>query len=259
LSFRPTAATLTVLSLLLLVPASPGASAEEDGDSCVDCHSNPNFLVTDRKLYSYFREWESSIHKQEGVSCSDCHGREPSVADKQGSREGDVSASRKRSAVNFKNIPDTCGECHEDIYEGYRKSPHFEHLVAKKEEAQGPNCVTCHGSINAAALNVNTVRESCLRCHNEESENHPEIPDEAKLLLNKFLSIHRYYRYISIRGNADDNIRFFKNLDPQLRDLSVKWHTFELDTIKERTWNVLTLMQEKRKQVRKTQLEERGE
>ncbi len=55
--------------------------------------------------------------------------------------------------MNFRNIPKTCGQCHERIYEGFRESAHFEHLASKDEENLGPNCVTCHGSINATVLN----------------------------------------------------------------------------------------------------------
>ena len=238
-----------VLPILLLLAweVTPAAEAE---DSCVDCHSDRRFLVTNKKLYAYFQEWQFSIHKQEEVSCSDCHGGNPKVPDKDGAHGRDVAESRKASAVNFRNIPATCGQCHDDYLKAYRQSPHFEHLIAKKQEEQGPNCVTCHGSINAAVLNINTVQQACARCHNEETDNHPEIPKEAETILNRFLSIHRFYRYITARAEPGTAQQFFKKADAQIRSLSVGWHGFDLEEIQEKTQSVLRLLKDKRKEVR---------
>jgi nitrate/TMAO reductase-like tetraheme cytochrome c subunit len=221
---------------------------------CVECHSNPDFLVTAKKLYDYFQEWEVSVHRQEDVSCEDCHGGNSEVRDKKRAHGTEVSGGLTvGSAVSFENIPSTCGGCHGDIYEGFRQSNHFAHLRKKKQEKQGPNCVTCHGSINATVLNVNTVQEACQRCHNEETGNHPELPAKASELLDRFLSIHRYYRYIGIRGDPVDTQAFFAVMDQRLRDLSVLWHTFDLPTIDKETRFILDLLKAKRAEVRNLQ------
>jgi nitrate/TMAO reductase-like tetraheme cytochrome c subunit len=228
------------------------APPAEAPNFCVECHSNPDYLVTAKKLYDYFQEWEISVHRQDGVSCEDCHGGNSEVRDKQGAHGAEVSGGLTvGSAVSFANIPSTCGNCHDDIYEGFRKSNHFAHLVKKKQEKQGPNCVTCHGSINATVLNVNTVMKACQRCHNEETQNHPELPAKANDILNRFLSINRYYRYIGIRGDPDDTQAFFAVMDERIRDLSVLWHTFDLPAIDKETRFVLGLLKAKRAEVRK--------
>ena len=244
---RRTLPALLFLCPLLAAPESPAASDVQD--SCVDCHSDPDFLVTNRKLYDYFQKWTESIHKQEDVTCTDCHGGDPGVADKTRSHEGDLQASRQSSAVNFRNVPQTCGECHDEIYDGFRKSSHFEHVVAKKQEDQGPTCVTCHGSINVSVLNVNSVEQTCSRCHNDESENHPDTPEKARSLLNRFLSIHRYYRYIAVRGDPVETREFFEAVDAAIRDLSVTWHTFDLSEIEEKTAAILDTVKQKRGEV----------
>jgi formate-dependent nitrite reductase cytochrome c552 subunit len=205
--------------------------------------------VTNRKLYDYFERWTSSVHKQEDVTCVDCHGGNPEVSDKDAAHAGDLGGAPSSSAINFRNIPRTCGDCHDDIYEGFRKSSHFEHVVAKKQEDQGPTCVTCHGSINVSVLNVTTVEETCTRCHNEESDNHPENATEARALLNRFLSIHRYYRYITVRGDPVETREFFEKIDAQIHDLSVTWHTFDLSKIREETRSVLDSLKHKRQEV----------
>jgi nitrate/TMAO reductase-like tetraheme cytochrome c subunit len=236
--------------------ASAGGETSATGapNSCVECHSNPDFLVTAKKLYDYFKEWEISVHSQDGVSCEDCHGGNSEVRDKTRAHGTEVSGGLTvGSAVSFENIPSTCGECHDDIYKGYRKSNHFAHLLKEKKEKQGPNCVTCHGSINATVLNVNTVTAACQRCHNEETQNHPELPATASDLLNRFLSINRYYRYIGIRGDPVDTQAFFAVMDERIRDLSVLWHTFDLPAIDKETRFVLGLLKAKRAEVRKLQ------
>jgi hypothetical protein len=244
---------LTLLPLAEAFCEGEGAAAGTR-DSCVDCHSNPDFFVTAKKLYDYYQDWDVSIHRQEDVSCEDCHGGNSSARDKKGAHGTEVSGGLGAgSPVSFENIPSTCGGCHDDIYEGFRKSNHFAHLVDKKQEQQGPNCVTCHGSINATVLNVNTVKKTCLRCHNEETKNHPEIPDEASETLNLFLSIQRYYRYIGIRGEPVDTQTFFAVMDKRVRDLSVLWHTFDLPKIDTETRLVLGQLKAKRAEVRDLQ------
>ena len=44
------------LTLLGGVPANAESPAKGE-DSCVACHRNPDFLVRNKKLYDYFRDW----------------------------------------------------------------------------------------------------------------------------------------------------------------------------------------------------------
>ncbi len=247
--------------IALVLPGLLSASSEaqtqaEERDYCVECHSNPKFLVTNKKLYDYFQQWASSVHRQEDVSCMDCHGGDGTASDKTEAHGGAVAEAVEASGVNFKNIPDTCGGCHEGILEGFQKSAHFEHVVAKEQVAQGPTCVTCHGSINVGILNVNSVEEACARCHNQESDNHPENPAKARLILSRFLSIHRFYRYITIRIEPEEARAFFEDIDRRLQRLSVTWHTFDLPKIEEEVDEVLSVLKVKRDEVRRKRAEQ---
>jgi len=164
-SVLPLLAVGLVAWALLILDAGVGSAEESAEDSCVECHGDPDFLFTNKKLHDYFQIWKDSTHAQEGVSCSDCHGGNSDASGKKAAHLDDVGGEESAgSAVNFRNIPDTCGTCHEEIYEGFRESDHFDHLVRKKQEKQGPNCVTCHGSLNVVVLNVSTVGEACSRC-----------------------------------------------------------------------------------------------
>jgi hypothetical protein len=249
---KAVASALPALFAVLLCAAPWGnASAEEDeSNSCVECHSDSDLMVTNKKLYDYFLRWGDSIHMQEGVSCHDCHGGNPGISDKKGAHDGSLGGDEATSAVNFRNIPDTCGECHDDIFEGFRKSEHFEQVSSEEnEEQQAPTCVTCHGAINVAAPDVTTVEEICQRCHNEDSDNQPENPRKARALLNRLLSIHRYYRYITVRGDPVETKSFFAGIDEQIRDLTVTWHSFDLETIEKKTEAVLKQLKAKRGEV----------
>jgi hypothetical protein len=239
---------LAVCAFSFCLPGVPLAAEVED--SCVDCHSDKDFLVVNKKLYDYYQDWEFSVHKQEEVTCFDCHGGDPEIADKKGAHGIGLGEESASSAVNFKNIPDTCGQCHEEILDSYRESEHFKHLVRKKEEKQGPNCVTCHGSMGTSIPNVTSVEEACVRCHNDETENHPEIPEDARTILNKFLSIDRFYRYIRVRLEPEERGPFLDKIDVRLHDLSLRWHTFDLEEIEKDTQSLLAAIKEKRDEVR---------
>ena len=161
-----------------------------------------------------------------------------------------VGASDPTSGIYYRNVPETCGTCHSDILAGFQESNHFQHLAKAAKVGQGPSCVTCHGSINTEVLNVNSVGAACALCHNEETENHPNIPDDAQGILNRFLSIHRFYRYIGIHAEPGEAQEFFAALDPRLEELSVTWHTFVLDEIEAGTAEVLATLKAKRDELR---------
>lgn len=233
-----------------------GAGAVEDAseveESCVRCHRDPDFLVTNPKLYNYYRDWERSIHRQEDVSCSDCHGGRPEASGREEAHAGMLGEWEATSAVNFANVPTTCGSCHGDVEDAYRQSAHFEHLAkrGKQKQKQGPSCVTCHSSMNTLTLDVTTVEATCSRCHNRESDNHPEIPDEARRALNRFLSIDRFRRYVVVRLAPQESRLFLEGIESRREDLSVLWHTFDLEQIEVMTGGILDALREKRNEIR---------
>ncbi len=220
------------------------------GDSCIDCHKSEDFLVTDKKLYDYFQDWRASIHGQEDIVCVDCHGGNAKAKDKEAAHVSRMSPDSKSRSVDFQNIPDTCGTCHDDLLQAYIKSNHYQHLTKKDADRRGPNCVTCHGSLNSRKLNVNTVAEVCEQCHNEESENAPEIPNKAMVLLNDLNTISGYRRFIERRDPVESKL-FLRNLDRNLGELSTTWHLFDIEKIETSTSQLLKEVKSKRKAVLK--------
>lgn len=248
---------LMLLALLLAAWAAP-TMAESPTDSCVDCHSDANFFVTNKKLYDYYQLWSESVHGQEQVGCHDCHNGNPKRADKAGAHGRiEMAAADKTSPVNYRNVPQTCAQCHDDFYDHYRQSSHYKESQKQDKSRRGPNCVTCHGSVNTAVLNVNTVRRTCEVCHNEETENHPDIPGRAESLLNKFLSMQRFYRYLSKKERFFPDGPTLAQFDDKTSELYVDWHSFELENIEKRTVELLALMKRKRTEIKQRIMEER--
>ncbi len=231
--------------------ATAAASAEKDsGDTCIDCHSSKELMVTNKKLYDYYQNWLLSAHANQGITCSDCHGGDPQAKSKNAShrlRSGTPTAAGSR--INFRNIPETCAECHEQIMEGYKKSKHYKRLVSKKQETKGPNCVTCHGSVNAQVLAPQNVKQVCSQCHNKKTKNHPEITEEVTRLLGRILSADRYRRYVMKRGNAADIKHLVNDIDPKRAKLGQTWHTFDLEAVDKEAGAIIESMHEMRDKI----------
>lgn len=253
--FRGKIRPLLLLALLALLPVLGAApqSVSAEQDSCVWCHQRPELKVTNKKLFDYFQRWSLSVHAAEGVTCAECHGGNPETRQKAAAHgTKPIGAAEKTSPVNYRNIPQTCAQCHEAFFDQYRLSNHFRHLTGKDQE-QGPNCVTCHASVSTKVLNVNTVRATCELCHNQKTENHPDIPAQAERLLGDFLSIQRFSRYLSLKKRQFADRVALTDIEERSEKLFIEWHSFDLTAIERRTAELLTLLKQKRNEIRKLQ------
>lgn len=238
------------VAMLLMVIGTPAPAIGAE-DSCVGCHKDTSLRVTNKKLFDYFWEWRQSVHGIEGIGCHECHGGSPGKKSKKRAHGAlGLSADVAASPVNYRNVSRTCAKCHEEFYGQYRRSDHFEHLRAGENQPQGPSCVTCHASVSTRVLNVNTVRGTCEHCHNEKTGNSPEIPDRAEYLLGKFLSISRYYRFLTVRGNLLNDPKTLAAIERQTNALFVEWHRFDLDAVDRKTHSLLALLKRKRDEIR---------
>jgi len=222
-------------------------------NSCIQCHSKPAFSATDKKLYKYFRDWELSIHAQEGVTCADCHGGNPNKTDKKKAHEKDMH--QLLTPVEYERISVTCGKCHEENAKNYKKSKHYRILTEKGRSHPTPTCVTCHGSINTSIPKADEIANICASCHNAVTENNPENPEIASYLIKRLSFINYYCRYLISKGVFDGNPQFSKTIDKEFSGLSQVWHTLELDRIEEKTQQIRTLLMKKRKELSQAERE----
>ena len=144
------------------------------GSTCGTCHDDPEFenkfnmsVKLPGKMYS------QSVHgklvmlgDKEAANCTSCHG---SHTIKNRVLEGSQIASV--------NIPNTCGECHREITEEYKKSIHW--MRAKKGIKEAPVCNDCHNehsieevkSENKKAYRLKMQDKTCISCHNNKGMN----------------------------------------------------------------------------------------
>lgn len=118
---------------------------------CIQCHSGQL-----GRLGVPVGEWQKSIHRENGISCNDCHGGDPTdFAMAMSPDSGFLGVPKEEE------IPDFCGKCHVGIQEDYLRSAHGQAL-----NVGGPQCVTCHGNhdIKKASLELINSRD-CTRCH----------------------------------------------------------------------------------------------
>jgi len=137
--------------LLLLVFTLP-ALAEDT--VCLQCHGGQ-----EGRLGAPVGQWQTSIHAQNGISCHDCHGGDPS--------DFAMAMDPSRGFVGvpaYTEVPAFCARCHLGVAEDYAASAHGQAL-----ERGGPQCVVCHGNHAVVKASIALINEqSCSRCHSYE-------------------------------------------------------------------------------------------
>lgn len=121
---------------------------------CIQCHGGQ-----EGRLGAPVAAWRSSIHAENGVSCHDCHGGDPTdYAMAMSPDRGFVGAP------DYADVPSFCGRCHVGIAEQYRGGAHGKAL--NKGAAQ---CVVCHGNHAIQEASIELINEnSCSQCHTYE-------------------------------------------------------------------------------------------
>lgn len=140
---------------------------------CGQCHGNLDFAKEhDIRLKRAVEAYESSVHGQahqadpnsRAAMCSDCHGTERDV-------HRILPAGNTGSAINHFNIPNTCGQCHEEEAKEFWEGIHGQ--MALRGDTHVPVCTDCHGEHGILApddprSNVSPFRvaeATCTPCH----------------------------------------------------------------------------------------------
>ena len=194
-------------------------------DTCVDCHKDEKFRVQDKKVYDYFNKWKGSIHDIAGVICVDCHGGNPAKAKKEEAHAKNLSPADVSSMVYYKNVPETCGKCHEEVYDNFVKSDHYKVL---KKTGRGPICTTCHGSLVTNVYYTSIVLSTCIGCHNQQNQNHPEVINTAEQILHRLNVSKGFMKWTSIhyKNKSGELIK----LNALYQNISDSWHQFDFAT-----------------------------
>jgi len=165
------------------------------------------------------------------VTCDKCHGGNPDIKDKQEAHAGVLGSSDPKSTIYFKNVPATCGKCHDTEFSNFKRSRHFKML---ETEGKGPSCVTCHGSMVTRVLGPDNMVDVCEKCHNNRIGVLPYIPQKAKAVLlllreSEALLDATAKLHPPAKGAAEDH--HITDARASLRFARLAWHKFDLDEI----------------------------
>lgn len=208
--------------LLLAAPSVTGAGT----DACVNCHGDPAFRVTNRKLFDYFAQWTQSGHAAAGVICSDCHGGVGDVTDgsKETAHRGVFLPSDRKSEVYFRKLPATCGRCHQAEFAQFASSKHFLELQG---DGDAPHCATCHGSMNSQVFFTSIVDSTCRTCHEDESSD--ELAARARSVLQSTKVARAYLRWTTLYYDGKGQADRAEALTARYREVAAAWHRFDLE------------------------------
>lgn len=229
-SGRCLACSFIFLGIFIFFAANSATAAAAVKNSCVACHFKlPQGSFIGAKAHG----WKGSVHEMHGVTCDKCHGGDPSASTEAEAHKGVLGSSNPESRVYYKNVPETCGQCHgAELFE-FRKSLHYRNL---ESTGKGPECVTCHGSMIVTVLTPGDIAAVCERCHNRTGLAHatPYIPQYAKAVL---LSL----REGMALANADEMLyrpakdsveaSILTGARIALHSAMLDWHRFDLKTI----------------------------
>ena len=148
-------------------PASPVYRTNLPG-TCGRCHNNAAEMEKfNLRQHNPGLSFEKSVHgiallekgEMNAANCADCHGSH------------DLHRSTNPSSkLNWKNVPSTCGKCHENVDQTYLRSVHGKAVKAGVRDA--PVCTDCHGEHSITAVKLANSRvssanipETCNQCH----------------------------------------------------------------------------------------------
>jgi DnaJ-class molecular chaperone len=139
-------------------------------DTCGECHldskmAERHHIPGPAKVRLYKNSVHGKAVRTQGLMaaavCTDCHGVH------------NIRAARElRSTVNKPHVPETCGQCHRELYRVYKESFHGKALAQGIKDA--PACTDCHGehtiqrpSEPASSVYPTHVVTTCSKCHED--------------------------------------------------------------------------------------------
>jgi hypothetical protein len=145
------AGSLPLLLALALVAPRPAGAAPAAVDNCYACHAETE---TPEGV-----KFKADVHYRAGVSCADCHGGDRTADDQDAAMN---RAKGFRGKIRKADIPVVCGRCHGGKADPFQKQFHLTNVAdslsagvhgeALRVNENGPQCVSCHGVHDIAAV-----------------------------------------------------------------------------------------------------------
>jgi len=211
------------------------------GNSCINCHQQPDFYAQYPKLYEYFQLYQESPHKQAGVTCDDCHGGNASANSERLAHVGVLLMNNKSSTLYNERQPETCGKCHRDKQRQFVQSKHYAALM---DHRAAPTCTTCHPAMSRRPELRSIVLNACRNCHSEgNSQNLPLIADKAEDVFQKLNIAGGLLGWTRIHYEShdwpDDSKQHVLDLEERHREIITRIHQFDLEQTETETIGLL--------------------
>jgi hypothetical protein len=172
-----------------------------ESEACLKCHLDEKKFPGEEKGSARFvSRYKTSIHaaiEKEGLleaaGCVDCHG------------DHNVQNPENPKASTFRaRQMETCGKCHKEVVESFKKSKHGQELANKNDKA--PTCSDCHSEHDIqSVLRSNqhskiSLTDKCLSCHKDSKIPHKNYKGEEEIIQDYQNSDH----YIALKeGNQN--------------------------------------------------------
>ena len=199
--------------------------------SCsLECHED----IIRKKASDNFQQWSDSGHSSYFVTCDACHGGNPDINTEAGAHSPMKNITDPESPVYYKNIPETCGECHSTELEHFKNTMHYQRLSAEK---RAPSCVNCHQPHSFKVLKASEITTLCSVCHNQKDQiASANVPNDAKFALEKADELKEDIRLAEnsiseAKAKGKDITSARNDLDKAksvLNDVPSLWHSFDL-------------------------------
>jgi predicted CXXCH cytochrome family protein len=148
--------------IIFLMTSFIAKSEAEAKNYCIECHKSLEGTAKEPT-----DKIEGDVHFKRGLSCSDCHGGDPT---KEDFTEAKDTAKGFVGKPKRNDIPFFCGRCHADPAYMRRFNPNIQtDQLAKYQESQ-------HGKLNAKADQKVAVCISCHDVHGIREKNDPLSP-----------------------------------------------------------------------------------
>jgi formate-dependent nitrite reductase cytochrome c552 subunit len=223
-----------------------GVPLPAQGNGCIDCHSDSDFYVQDRKIYNYYQDFINSPHSDAGLTCDFCHGGDANAANMESAHEAISPITDPKSKLYYKNLPETCGTCHADKLTQFKQSKHYKALMS---DSLAPSCTTCHSAMNPRPDYRAIIDNSCRTCHKQA--NAPRIPlvaDKADEFLYR-LGIAKVY--LGWTTNYYESMEWPGDSQQLIRDIShdydravTRVHSFDLGKMDKSSEEILAKLTE---------------
>ena len=162
-----------------------------ESQACLDCHLDEKKFPGDEKgSASFVAHYKTSIHASieskgllEAAGCVDCHGNH--VID---------SKDNPKASTNRARLIETCGKCHKEVVESFKKSKHG--IELEKGNKDAPTCTDCHGEHEIQSTLISNdfsklnLTDKCLSCHKDGKIPHKNYKGEEELIIGYQKSVH---------------------------------------------------------------------